>query len=115
MQIGISDLNRLFAKSDLIPVVIQQVDTGEVLMVGFTNLEAAEMTIETGTAWFFSRSRNKLWNKGETSGNFLYVQSILADCDYDTLLYKCIPKGATCHTGKKSCFHNEVLMESRKE
>jgi len=102
------DLKLLFQKSELIPAIVQHAETGEVLMLGFANFEAAELTIKTGTAWFFSRSREKLWNKGESSGNFLHVREVLADCDTDTLLYKCIPVGPTCHTGADSCFFNSV-------
>jgi phosphoribosyl-AMP cyclohydrolase len=115
MQINGFDLSRLFLKSELIPVVVQDADSGQVLMVGFADEEAVEKTADTGTAWFFSRSRNKLWNKGETSGNYLKVLEITADCDYDTLLYKCIPQGPTCHSGEKSCFHNPVWKTERKE
>lgn len=102
------DLNRLFEKSELIPVIIQHAGTKAVLMLGFTNLEAVRLTMETKTAWFYSRSRNKLWNKGETSGNFLHVKQILTDCDTDTLLYLCTPDGPTCHTGSESCFFEEI-------
>ena len=102
------DLDQLFQKSDLIPVLIQEADTLEVLMLGFTNREAAELTLKTGTAWFWSRSRNQLWNKGESSGHFLYVKKIVTDCDTDTLLYICDPVGPTCHTGKRSCFFNDI-------
>lgn len=102
------DLDRLFQKSDLIPVVIQDWETRDVLMVGFTNREAVELTLETKTAWFWSRSRQKLWNKGESSGHFLHVKKMLTDCDADTLLYLCAPDGPTCHTGARSCFF-EVL------
>jgi phosphoribosyl-AMP cyclohydrolase len=108
MQVTEFDLKQLFHKSELIPVVVQDSESGDVLMVGFTDEEAVRRTLETKTAWFFSRSRNKLWNKGETSGNFLKVREVSADCDYDTLLYKCAPLGPTCHTGEKSCFHNII-------
>ena len=81
------DLDLLFQKSDLIPVIIQDSDTKQVLMLGFTNREAVEKTLETKTAWFWSRSRQKLWNKGESSGHFLYVNEIFTDCDTDTLLH----------------------------
>ena len=104
------DLDLLFQKSDLIPVVIQNVDSREVLMLGFTNREAVELTIKTRTAWFWSRSRQKLWNKGETSGNFLHVREIFTDCDTDTLLYLCTPDGPTCHTGANSCFFNRIAL-----
>ena len=107
------DLNRLFQKSDLIPVIIQDEKTWEVLMLGFTNREAVERTLQTGTAWFWSRSRQQLWNKGESSGHFLHVHGIKTDCDTDTLLYLCRPEGPTCHTGARSCFFNEIPMEKR--
>lgn len=102
------DLDRLFQKSELIPVIIQHADTNEVLMLGFTNKEAVELTLKTKTAWFWSRSRQELWNKGATSGNFLHIQRILTDCDTDTLLYFCHPDGPACHTGAKSCFFREI-------
>ena len=104
------ELDQLFQKSDLIPVIIQDINTSEVLMLGFTNREAVERTLQTKTAWFWSRSRQKLWNKGETSGHFLQVRKVVTDCDTDTLLYLCAPDGPTCHTGAQSCFFN-VLME----
>ena len=104
------DLDMLFQKSELIPVIVQNVDSRDVLMLGFTNREAMERTLETKTAWFWSRSRKKLWNKGETSGNFLHVKEIFADCDTDTLLYLCVPDGPTCHTGSDSCFFNRIAL-----
>ncbi|MDE7004099.1 MAG: phosphoribosyl-AMP cyclohydrolase [Oscillospiraceae bacterium] len=104
------DLDMLFQKSELIPVIVQNVDSRDVLMLGFTNREAMERTLETKTAWFWSRSRKKLWNKGETSGNFLHVKEIFADCDTDTLLYLCVPDGPTCHTGADSCFFNRIAL-----
>ena len=104
------ELDQLFQKSDLIPVIIQDINTSEVLMLGFTNREAVERSLQTKTAWFWSRSRQKLWNKGETSGHFLHVRRVITDCDTDTLLYLCAPDGPTCHTGAQSCFFN-VLME----
>lgn len=104
-------MNCLFQKSELIPVVVQDADTRQVLMVGFTNLEAVKRTLKTKTAWFWSRSRQQLWNKGETSGNFLHVRQIWTDCDTDTLLYLCKPDGPTCHTGRVSCFFNEIELE----
>ena len=99
------DLSCFFEKAELTPVVIQDIDSREVLMVGYTNREALERTLETRTAWFWSRSRQKLWNKGETSGHFLKVKEIRYDCDCDTLLYLCQPMGPTCHTGNTSCFY----------
>ena len=104
------DLDLLFQKSDLIPVIIQHAQTKDVLMLGFTNREAVELTMKTGTAWFWSRSRQELWNKGATSGNYLHVQRMVTDCDTDTLLYFCLPDGPTCHTGAYSCFFNEITV-----
>jgi phosphoribosyl-AMP cyclohydrolase len=103
------ELDELFQKSDLIPAVVQDADTPQVLMLGFVNREALELTLKTKTAWFWSRSRKKLWNKGETSGNFLHIRKVVADCDTDTLLYLCRPDGPTCHTGAVSCFFNTIL------
>lgn len=108
-------LERLFRKSDLIPVIIQDVNTLEVLMLGFTNREAVERTLETKTAWFWSRSRQKLWNKGESSGHFLHVKRMVTDCDTDTLLYFCQPSGPVCHTGAQSCFFNIIKEELEDE
>ena len=105
------ELSTLFQKSELIPVIIQDEETKDVLMLGFTNLEALRLTIKTKTAWFWSRSRQALWNKGETSGNFLHVSEIYTDCDTDTLLYLCRPDGPTCHTGERSCFFRSIEME----
>ena len=102
------DLDQLFQKAELIPVIIQDASSLEVLMLGFTNREAVELTLQTKTAWFWSRSRQKLWNKGESSGHFLHVVKMLADCDTDTLLYVCRPDGPTCHTGAHSCFFREI-------
>ncbi|MBP1737647.1 MAG: Phosphoribosyl-AMP cyclohydrolase [Oscillospiraceae bacterium] len=103
------NLDELFQKSELIPVIIQDVESKEVLMLGFTNREAVELTMQTKTAWFWSRSRSKLWNKGESSGHFLHVRSMFTDCDTDTLLYLCKPEGPTCHTGAQNCFFNQIL------
>ena len=105
------DLEKLFQKSDLIPVIIQDQETKDILMLGFTNQEAVELTLKTQTAWFWSRSRNELWNKGATSGNFLHVKEVYTDCDTDTLLYICVPDGPTCHTGARSCFFNQIELE----
>ena len=104
------DLDLLFQKSQLIPVIIQDVDSRAVLMLGYANKKAVELTLQTKTAWFWSRGRNKLWNKGETSGNFLHVEEVYADCDTDTLLWLCRPDGPTCHTGADSCFFNRIVL-----
>ena len=105
------ELTELFKKAELIPVIIQDEETKDVLMLGFTHLEAVQLTLKTKTAWFWSRSRNELWNKGETSGNFLHVTEVRTDCDTDTLLYICRPDGPTCHTGERSCFFRKIEME----
>lgn len=91
----------------LIPAVIQDYTTLQVLMVGFMNEEALAKTEKEGIVTFFSRSKNRLWTKGETSGNFLTVKSISSDCDNDTILIKVIPAGPVCHTGTTSCFGDE--------
>lgn len=103
---GFKEVNELdFAKGNgLIPAIIQHVQTGQVLMLGYMNQEALEKTLETGLATFFSRDRQRLWTKGEESGNFLHVRSMCCDCDRDTLLVLALPDGPTCHLGTVSCF-----------
>lgn len=97
-----------FDKTDgLVPVVIQDAQTLEVLMLGYMNAEAYQKTIKENIVTFFSRSKNRLWTKGETSGNFLHVQSVHIDCDQDTVLIKVRPQGVTCHTGSRSCFDTD--------
>ena len=91
----------------LMPAVVQDAETGKVLMVGFMNREAFEQTEKSGSATFFSRSRQTLWTKGETSGNTLSVRQILIDCDADTILIKAAPAGAVCHTGADTCFNEQ--------
>lgn len=91
----------------LIPAVIQDAKTLKVLMVGFMNEEALKITIDQGTVTFFSRTKNRLWTKGEDSGNYFKVESILVDCDADTLLIKVDPKGDLCEQGKDTCFSEE--------
>jgi phosphoribosyl-ATP pyrophosphohydrolase/phosphoribosyl-AMP cyclohydrolase len=95
------DFNKL---NGLVPAVIQDNSTQKVLMVGFMNREALEKTQEIGKVTFFSRTKNRLWTKGEESGNFLNVVSVLVDCDNDTLLIKADPAGPVCHTGADTCF-----------
>ncbi|MDP4173046.1 MAG: bifunctional phosphoribosyl-AMP cyclohydrolase/phosphoribosyl-ATP diphosphatase HisIE [Bacteroidota bacterium] len=95
------DFNKL---NGLIPAIINDVNTDKVLMLGFMNKEALEKTVETGFVTFFSRTKNRLWTKGETSGNFLKLVSIKADCDLDSLLISADPVGNTCHNGNYSCF-----------
>ncbi len=91
----------------LVPAVIQDYDSLQVLMVGFMNEEALIKTENEGRVTFYSRSKERLWTKGETSGNYLYVKEITADCDNDTILIKVNPAGPVCHTGRKSCFEEE--------
>jgi phosphoribosyl-ATP pyrophosphohydrolase/phosphoribosyl-AMP cyclohydrolase len=92
----------------LVPAVVQDMKTKEVLMVGFMNQEAWRQTLETSKVTFFSRTRNKLWTKGETSGNFLLVKEIFVDCDNDTLLIEAEPNGPVCHTGNVGCFFSQI-------
>lgn len=94
--------------NELVPVIIQHELTLQVLMLGYMNKEAYEKTIKEGKVTFFSRSKNRLWTKGEESGNFLIVNDLKIDCDNDTVLIKAIPKGPTCHTGSTSCFKEET-------
>ena len=103
-----------FSKLDgLIPAVIQDAESAEVLMVGFMNEEALVLTKQTGFATFFSRTRNTLWMKGETSGNRLQVVEMLTDCDDDTLLVKVRRQGDgnVCHTGQRTCFYTAVALQ----
>ncbi|ETZ23341.1 MULTISPECIES: bifunctional phosphoribosyl-AMP cyclohydrolase/phosphoribosyl-ATP diphosphatase HisIE [Pedobacter] len=91
----------------LVPVIIQDVHTLEVLMLGYMNQEAWDKTLAEGKVTFFSRSKNRLWTKGEESGNFLFVKETHIDCDNDTILIKATPVGPTCHTGSRSCFKTD--------
>jgi len=102
------NISKLFDKYDLIPAVAQDADTEQVLMLGFVNRLALEKTLETKTAHFWSRTRDKLWQKGETSGNVLNIVSIAVDCYENSLLYRVKPAGPTCHTGEVSCFFKEI-------
>jgi len=98
-----------FSKGNgLVPVVIQDNNTLQVLMVGYMNKEALTKTKKENKVTFFSRSKNRLWTKGETSGNYLFVEEILSDCDKDSLLIKVNPTGPVCHTGSTSCFGDEI-------
>lgn len=103
------NLKKYFLKSELIPAIIQDYKTGEILMLAYMNEDSLKLTLKTKKTWFFSRSRNKLWNKGETSGHFQYVKEIYGDCDDDTLLIKVEQIGPACHTGSQSCFFNKIL------
>ncbi len=97
-----------FDEKGLIPAIIQDVNTGQVLMLGYMNEESLQKTQESGNVCFWSRSRQKLWTKGETSGNFLVVKNIFIDCDEDTILVHADPQGPTCHTGNVSCFYRKL-------
>lgn len=109
------DLDIYFKKSELIPAVVTDVNTGDVLMVAYMNKESLRLTLETGYTWFWSRSRQELWNKGATSGNLQKVVEIFSDCDDDTLLVKVIPAGPACHTGNYSCFFKSIFKNEDKE
>ncbi len=102
------DVKKYFKKSGLIPAIVTDAENGEVLMLAYMNEESLQKTLETGYTWFWSRSRQELWNKGATSGHFQKVVEIYSDCDDDTLLVKVIQTGAACHTGHRSCFFTRI-------
>lgn len=95
----------------LVPAIIADDENGEILMLAYMDKYSLEKTVETKTTWFFSRSRNKYWNKGETSGHFQYVKSISLDCDNDTLIVRVKQIGAACHTGSRTCFFKTVKID----
>lgn len=97
-----------FDDRGLLPAIVQDNDTGEVLIVAYMNAEAVRRTLESDQVWFWSRSRQELWHKGATSGNTLTVREIRKDCDEDALLVKVDPAGPACHTGERSCFYREL-------
>jgi phosphoribosyl-AMP cyclohydrolase/phosphoribosyl-ATP pyrophosphohydrolase/phosphoribosyl-AMP cyclohydrolase len=103
------NLSRFFQKSDLIPAVVQDATTKQVLMLAYMNEESLRLTLEKGYTHFFSRSRNKLWPKGETSGHYQRVVEIYGDCDDDALLILAEQTGAACHTGNATCFFQPLL------
>lgn len=105
-------LQQYFQKSDLIPAIVVEDQTNEVLMLAYMNLESLQKTFETGYTWFWSRSRQELWNKGATSGHLQKVVCIYADCDDDTLLVRVQQTGPACHTGNHSCFFKEIWREN---
>lgn len=122
-KIEVNDLDKYFIKQKLVPAIIQEEDTGRVLMLAYMNKESLVKTLETGYTWFYSRSRQELWNKGATSGHLQEVLSITPDCDNDTFSVKVNQTGAACHTGNKTCFYKgeDVIknlydvVESRKK
>jgi len=103
--------NLKFNDKGLIPAIVQDETTGEVLMLGYMNEESIRRTLESGEVWFFSRSRQELWHKGETSGNKILVRQLWRDCDNDTILVKAKPTGPVCHTGSRTCFFKELTKE----
>ncbi|SDY77329.1 bifunctional phosphoribosyl-AMP cyclohydrolase/phosphoribosyl-ATP diphosphatase HisIE [Tindallia californiensis] len=110
----LSEITDLYFDEDgLIPAIIQEASSGEVLMMAYMNRESLEKTLETGTTWFYSRRRKRLWNKGESSGNQQIVKGIRYDCDGDTLLLQVEQIGVACHTGEKSCFYRELVESDR--
>ena len=100
-----------FDDRGLLPAVVQDSDSKEVLMVAWMNLEAVQRTLMDGRTWFFSRSRRELWPKGETSGHLQHVDDIKIDCDADTILIRVHQVGVACHTGERSCFHRDLAAE----
>lgn len=100
-----------FDKNGLIPAIIQDINNKKVLMLGYMNKKSIDLTLETKRTWFYSRSRKKLWNKGETSGNYHEVKNMAYDCDADTILVEVVPNGPTCHTGTQSCFSQYIYKE----
>ena len=102
------DLEQYFAKGELIPAVVQEASTVQVLMLAYMNKESLKRTLESGYTWFWSRSRQELWNKGATSGHLQKVVAMYSDCDNDTLLVQVEQTGAACHTGHHSCFYTKM-------
>ncbi len=107
------DVEKYFKKGDLIPAIVQEASTGQVLMLAYMNRESMQKTLETGYTWFWSRSRQELWNKGATSGHLQRVLDIKGDCDDDTLLLQVEQTGAACHTGSHSCFFNNIEFNEK--
>lgn len=107
MQVGIDDID--FEKGGgIIPVIVQDSATKEVLTLAYSNRESLKLALETRKSWFWSRSRKKLWMKGEESGNTQKIIDILVDCDSDAIIYVVEPSGPACHTGERACFHNTL-------
>lgn len=104
-------LNVTFNADGLLPAIAQQHDTGEILMLAWMNEQALQQTLDTGLATYWSRSRQSLWVKGETSGHFQHVKQVSADCDRDSILLRVDQIGVACHTGAHSCFHHNMPMK----
>lgn len=105
---SVSLQNIAFDEKGLVPAVVQDARTGDVLMVAYMNRESLIRTVESGETWFYSRSRQKLWHKGEESGHFQHVRRIYVDCDEDTLVVEVVPDGPACHTGNRTCFFRSL-------
>ncbi len=106
MTVSISEIK--FDVNGLVPAIVQDAETKQVLMMAYMNQESLQLTFEKGETVFWSRSRNKLWHKGATSGNVQHVVEVRVDCDADTLLILVNPAGAACHTGERSCFYRDL-------
>ena len=101
-----------FSKGDgIVPVIVQDANTNEILTLAYSNKESLKRTLDTGNSWFRSRSRNKLWMKGEESGNTQKIRKVLVDCDSDALIYLVEPAGPACHTGERTCFLNSLKVK----
>jgi len=108
------DIEKLkFNSHGLIPAIIQDIESNQVLMMAFMNKESLGKTLESGQTWFWSRSRQELWHKGATSGHYQDVKEMYYDCDADCLLIKVVQTGAACHTGQRTCFHNNVFLSEK--
>ena len=105
--------NLKFDANRLIPAIVQDAETDQVLMMAYMNEESLQLTLETGETWFWSRSRKELWHKGATSGNIQKVVEIKVDCDEDTLLMRVNPVGPACHTGEQTCFYRNFKEENK--
>ena len=108
IKVNLNNLDKYFVKSELIPAIVYEADTKTVLMLAYMNEESLRKTLETGYTWFWSRSRQELWNKGATSGHLQKIVSIYSDCDDDTLLVNVKQTGVACQTGEYSCFFNNI-------
>jgi phosphoribosyl-AMP cyclohydrolase len=104
---GVEDIK--YDEKGLVPAIVQEMSTGQVLMLAYMNAESLSKTLETGRTWFYSRSRQELWPKGETSGHIQKVKKVLYDCDADAVLVQVEQVGVACHTGEHSCFYRELL------
>ena len=111
MNLPVAETRLQFDGRGLIPAVVQAADSGEVLMLAYMNEAALRRTLSSREAWFYSRSRQELWHKGETSGNIIKVLSVWKDCDSDTILIRGKPTGPVCHTGNKTCFFQQLTKQ----